>query len=327
MNTLGKTWNKFFFEEKPTEGIALFRIIWISLILMYFIADLGNIQDFYGPHALISLNTTRDQFPFIHANLFHMFSLSYKFTHSLIIVYGISLVMSLLGIFTRQALIVVLLCMTSLHQRNIWLLSSSELLMRTITLLLIFSPCGHSLSIDSLIGRLSSGIRNKRNWPVWTLRIIQIQISVIYLWTVWHKLQGETWIDGTAVYYATRLEDLTNFTIPFLLNSLLFLKLMTWGTLLLEFSLGFFIWFKKWRRPIIITGMIFHLCIQYLMSVPFFELFMIALLVNFYTPEELKAFVDKVINSFIEGIQESTLGTEIKEKIIRTLRGQHETAN
>lgn len=327
MNTLGKKWNKFFFEERPTEGIALFRIIWISLILMYFLADLGNVQDFYGPHALISLHTTREQFPFVHANLFHMFNLSYEFTYGLIIVYGISLVMSLLGLFTRPALIVALLCMASLHQRNIWLLSSSELLMRTITLLLIFSPCGHSLSIDAFIGRHLPSFKKKRNWPIWVLRIIQIQVSVIYLWTVWHKLKGETWLDGTAVYYATRLEDLTNFTIPFLLNSLFFLKLMTWGTLLVEFSLGFFIWFKKWRRPIIITGIVFHLGIQYFMSIPFFELFMIALLVNFYTPEELKAFVDKGVNSFIEGIQESTLGTEIKEKIIRTLRGQHETAN
>ncbi|MCM2350800.1 MAG: HTTM domain-containing protein [Bacteriovoracaceae bacterium] len=318
-------WDNFFFEEKPTEGIALFRIVWVGLLLMYYFADIGNIQDFYGPHALISLDTVREQFPMLHANIFHMFNISYEFTYFVVTVYGLSLALALIGLFTRPALTVVLLCMTSLHQRNIWLLSSSELLMRTITLLLIFSPCGHSLSIDSFLGNFFPRFKNKRTWSVWVVRIIQIQVSVIYLWTVFHKLKGATWLEGTAVYYATRLEDLTNFTVPYLMNSLIFLKIMTWGTLIIEFALGFFIWFKKWRKSVLILGIIFHLGIQYFMSIPFFELYLIALLINFFTPEELKAFADKGVNTFIQGIQESTLGTEIKEKIVRTLRENHET--
>lgn len=314
-------WDKFFFEERPTEGIAVFRILWVGLLLMYYFSDIGNIRDFYGPHGLISLGTVRERFPMVHANVFHMFNLSYEFTYLLFVIYGVSLLMALVGLFTRPALIVALICMTSFHQRNIWLLSSSELLMRTITMLMIFSPCGISLSIDSLINRFNNRPSKKRESTIWVLRLIQIQVSVIYLWTVWHKLKGDTWLNGTAVYYATRLEDLVNFTIPYMMDSLPFLKLLTWGTLAIEFSLGTLIWVKKFRKPAIIVGILFHLSIQYFMSIPFFELYMIALLVNFFSPEELRVFADKMVGTFIQGVSETTLGTEIKEKIIKTLRG------
>jgi hypothetical protein len=327
LNQITTAWNKFFFEEKSTDGIALFRIIWMGLILIYFLIDLGNIHDFYGPEAIISFGTARSQFPDLHANLFNLFNPSYEATHGLLIVYGISLVLSVFGLFTRWSLVVALLCMTSLHQRNIWLLSSSEMLMRAITLFLIFSPCGHSLSIDSLLGRFYSQFRQKRMWSVWALRLIQIQISVVYLWTFWHKLKGDTWIDGTAVYYATRLESMRNFSIPYLMDSTLFLKFLTWSTLVLEFSLGALIWIKEFRKPVIFIGILFHLGIEFMMTIPFFELYMIALLINFFTPEELKSFVDNLRKVFLDGIEDSSIAQGVKEKIVRTLRGQHETAN
>lgn len=316
-----KGWNKFFFEERPTEGLALFRIFWMGLIFLYFLLDIPNVVDFYGPHAVTSLSTVKEQFPFLHANLFHLFKPGYNAVYLLLTVYGVSLLFSICGLFTRTSLIVALLCMTSFHQRNIWLLSSAELLMRTITLLLIFSPCGHTLSLDSLLSRYYPSFKRPKNWSIWSLRLIQIQISVIYLWTFWHKLKGNSWIDGSAVYYATRLEFLTNSTIPFILNSAFFLKLLTWGTLLIELSLGTLVWIKEFRKPVIILGVFFHLGIEFVMSIPFFELFMIATLMNYFTPEEMRAFVIRVKHIVISGINESTMSTKLKQRLSRTIRG------
>ena len=131
-------------------------------------------------------------------------------------------------------------------------------------------------------------------WAPWALRLIQIQVSVVYLWTVWYKLTGVDWVDGTALYYATRLEDMTNFSLPIFLDSIVFVKIMTWGTLLLELALGTLIWSEKFRKPLILLGLAFHLGIEYLMSIPFFEIYMMALLLLFYSPEELRAFVWRV---------------------------------
>jgi hypothetical protein len=314
--TIVKKIDDFFFREGPTEGMALFRIIWMSLILFYYLIDLANIDKFYGPQAIITLDTARSQFPFLHANLFNLFQSSTEATYAIVIIYGISLVTSIFGLLTRASLITALFCMTSLHQRNIWLLSSSEMLMRVITLYLVFSPCGNSLSIDSFIGRFVPNYRSPKTASLWSLRLIQIQLSVIYIWTVFHKLKGHDWIDGTAVYYATRLEFMKNISIPFVLDSMTSLRLLTWSTLLIEFCLGVFIWFKSYRKFVICAGILFHLGIEMTMTIPFFELYMIVLVINFIPPEEMKSFVNNLRLKVITTLQELT-----------SVRGENEPAN
>ena len=299
-------WDRFFFRPAPVEGIAFFRIVWCFLLLIYLLFDVGNIHDFYGPKALVSLKTVKDQFDYPHMNIFHLLGDSLSVVRLMMAIYGLALFSAMIGFKTRSSLMIALICMVSFHQRNIWLLSSSEVLMRTIMIFLVCSPAGNALSIDALIGRL----RNSPlpgEWAPWALRLIQIQISIVYLWTVWHKLKGEHWIDGTAVYYATRLDSMTNFPVPFFLDNLFLIKIMTWGTLLLELALGTLIWFREFRRPLIVAGIFFHLGIEYMMSIPFFELIMISLLINFFTPEEFKELVRSYSNS--------TLTEELKKKI------------
>lgn len=308
-------WDRFFFRPVPVEGIAVFRIIWCFLLLMYLLLDIGNIADFYGPKSILSLKTVKEHFNFPHMNLFHVLGDSHSIVKLMMAIYGLSLMTALVGFRTRSSLIVALVCMVSFHQRNIWLLSSSEVLMRTIMILLICSPAGNALSVDSLIGKFRNAALPKE-WAPWALRLIQIQISVVYLWTVWHKLKGDQWIDGTAVYYATRLDSMTNFPVPVLLDNLFFIKIMTWGTLILEFALGTLIWFKEFRKPLIIAGVFFHLGIEYMMSIPFFELIMIALLINFFSPEELREFVRSYCAKVKEGIRSSTIADDMKNRIL-----------
>ena len=294
INSLIKAWDDFFFKPQPTEGVAIFRVVWCLILFAYLIFDLPNIQDFYGPNAILAHETVKSQFNYLQLNVFNFIGVSETTVYGLIFVYGIALLLGLLGVFTRTSLIIALVCMTSLHQRNIWLLSSSELLMRTITILLICSPCGHALSLDS------KWFKKERDWAPWALRLIQIQVSVVYLWTVWHKLKGDTWFDGSAVYYATRLEGLVNFPLPYVLDSKWCLRLATWSTLFIELGLGILVWFKETRRPMIILGILFHLGIEYLMSIPFFEIIMISLILNFFTPQEYRMFV----NSYLLNLRE-----------------------
>ena len=160
-------------------------------------------------------------------------------------------------------------------------------------ILLVCSPCGHSLSVDSYLGKTNPKFKKDRDWAPWALRLMQIQISVVYLCTVWQKLKGETWFDGTAVYYATRFESMKNLPVPYILDNLAILKMLTWGTLIIEVALGIFVWIKEFRIPIIILGILFHLGIEYTMCIPFFEWVMIISLLIYVTPLEARAFFMK----------------------------------
>lgn len=289
-----RSWDNFFFKAESVDLISLFRILWCSLLLIMSVIEFTNISIFYGPHALVSLDTTLSQFAFSHLDIFQYLRPSYATLYAFFGIYLIFILSALFGFYTRFSLSIVFIALVSLHQRNIWLLSSADLLIRLVTLYLIFSPCGQAFSIDSLLTKKSDQFVFAAPWA---LRLLQIQLSVVYLWTVWHKLKGGDWVDGTAVYYATRLEAMKNFPIPYIFNSIPILKMMTWGTLLVEFLLGSFIWFKEFRRPLIIIGIGFHLCIEYSMSIPFFEIIMMAMLLLF-TPGNDIARLAKFLRSF-----------------------------
>jgi hypothetical protein len=278
---------------------------------MALLFDIGNANDFYGPSAVISLQTVKSQFNYPHLNLFYIMGDDLGTVYFMMSLYGLALFSAMIGFQTRLSLFVAMALMMSFHHRNIWLLSSSEVLMRIIMIFLVCSPAGNALSVDSFLAKLKNNPL-PREWAPWALRLIQIQLSVVYIWTVWHKLKGDFWIEGTAIYYATRLQSMTNLPVPFILDNLFLIKLMTWGALILEFSLGTLIWFKEFRKPLIIMGILFHIGIEYMMSIPFFELIMIALLITYYTPEEMRAFANRWIQSAKDFLQASTLSESWK---------------
>lgn len=280
----------FLFKEEYTYNLAVFRILFIGLVFLYTLFEIGNVNDFYGPEAVVSLGTLKARFHQPQLNLFQFLNESYLVTY---LIYGISLIslfMALIGFKTSLFLVISFIGISSLQMRNIWILSSADVLVRSIFFILLFSPCYRVISVDAYLSR-KNGRPYAKEATQWTWRLIQIQVSVVYLWTCWHKLKGETWFDGSAVYYATRLDTMKNVTIPFLMDNKIVLSLATWSTLIIEFGLGFFVWFKETRKWFIIAGIGLHLGIEVLMAIPFFEWLMIVLLSSFFTPREYVSFV------------------------------------
>jgi len=74
----------FFFQPQGSEVVSLFRIIWGLVLALYFLTDFGNMADFYGPHAIISMNTVQNQFNFSHVSLFQMTGVTYSAVYFLL---------------------------------------------------------------------------------------------------------------------------------------------------------------------------------------------------------------------------------------------------
>lgn len=297
LKDLLKKYDHFWLKEDYVYNLAVFRILFVSLVFLYTLFEMGNVDDFYGPEAIVSLKTMQMRFQHLQLNLFQFLNDSYITAY---FIYGttlFSLAMVILGLKTNIFLIISFIGISSLQMRNIWILSSADILMRSIFFILLFSPCFQVLSLDALIAEKRGQPYAKKD-SQWTWRLIQIQVSVVYLWTCWHKLKGETWFDGSAVYYATRLDTMKNFSIPYLLDSKLVLSLATWSTLFIEFGLGFFVWFKETRKWFIIAGIGLHLGIEVLMAIPFFEWLMIVLLMSFFSPREYVSFIHQLSLSF-----------------------------
>ena len=92
------------------------------------------------------------------------------------------------------------------------------------------------------------------------------------------------------MYYVSRLDDLFGRgPVPgFLFDNLIGLKLMTWSALLVEILLPVALWFRQTRRFAVMTGLVLHLAIEWMMNLFFFEWIMMVGLCSFLVPDDFR---------------------------------------
>lgn len=291
MKKIQQAWNTFFYQNIPVDGLAYFRIALGSLILVTFLQDAVHAKFWWSDNGLHSLEVAKKSLHFFHINLFEILPNNLTTLYALISLKLVVILSFIVGFKTRVSTFLLIILILTFHQRNLVILNSADLLIRSFLLILLFSPCGNLYSLDAHFSR-KKGKEKERTTTAWTYRLLQLQISCVYLSTTLAKTKGELWLDGSAVYYATRLEDLTRFWIPFILDSYFTIKVLTWSTLAIEFALGLLVWIKDLRKPIIALGILFHLGIEWSMSIPTFEVLMIISLPLMLGPYQIKFYLD-----------------------------------
>jgi hypothetical protein len=249
----------------------------------------------FGPRGVVPIPTMQAYERTARFTLFYMLPLSDETVLALYIALLVAALFVALGLFTRVSLIALFLLLLSFHHRNVIILHSGDTLLRVSGFILMFSPAGEMFSLDYLMKK-RRGLAVETPWaitcPIWTQRLLQLQIAAIYCQTFCSKLAGDTWWNGTAVYYAFRLEDFTRVPIPFLFDNLFLYKVMTWGTLALELALWTLIWVKEFRYYVLFAGITFHLGLDVTMNIPLFQYIMISSYLNFVDPIEVKRALD-----------------------------------
>jgi hypothetical protein len=197
-------------------------------------------------------------------------------------VFTVAALLLTIGLWTRFSALLVFLGLISIGHRNPLVLNGADVVLRVMGFYLVLAPAGAALSVDRLraIARGEAGLKPDLV-PAWTLRLMQLQISLIYASTVLLKLKGTIWPAGLAVYYTSRLEEFYRFPVPFLAHSMLLVNLATYWTLAVELGLAFAVWIPGLRTFALINGVLLHLGIEYSMNVPQFEYIMIVNLLLF----------------------------------------------
>ncbi|HUS23189.1 MAG TPA: HTTM domain-containing protein [Aeromicrobium sp.] len=189
-----------------------------------------------------------------------------------------------LGWHSRIAALVVFVGVMSFERRNGFVFNAGDALVRIEALFMVLGPCGAALSLDRR--RTAGSFWSAQIRAPWVVRLMQVQLSLIYLSSVREKLTGPTWNDGTAVSYALRLPDLAAFSVPAWLSAdPLLMNLATWGTLALEVGLGILIWSPRWRWWILAAGVVMHTFILLSLAVAFFTVAMFVLYIAFIPPD------------------------------------------
>jgi Vitamin K-dependent gamma-carboxylase len=295
LKSLVETWNGFFFSPQSPLPLALFRIIYGALITITLLFLRPDWLNWYGAHAWVSLPTMHQMEPGTRLNLFTLLPQSDRWIEALFWVFLVSAVSLTAGFFTRLNTVVVFLCLTSIHQRNLYILHGGDTFLRVAGFFLMFAAAGAALSVDRLMrirrGREGTAIRSVSPWAQ---RMIQFELAILYFAAFCGKAQGAPWIDGTALYYVYHLEELRRFPVPAWFLHPMLLKLGSWSALLVEFSLGTLIWIKELRYYILAAGLLFHLFIEYSLNIPLFEWDILSGYILFVDAADLTRFWKRV---------------------------------
>lgn len=106
-----------------------------------------------------------------------------------------------------------------------------------------------------------------------SIRVLQIQVCVVYLVSTLYKLYGEHWLDGSAIHHLMS-NEVYNLFYPVKVD-LWLSKIMVYSVLVYQCLFPLFIWIRKFKTVLIFVGVGIHLGIMLMMGLFFFSLVMI----------------------------------------------------
>lgn len=293
LRSLMRAWNRFFFEPQSPTPIAMFRIFYGLLVIADLILLSPDWQTWFGPRGLVTLQGMRALEPGPRLNVFTLLPPTAFWPDAVFWVMLAAAITLTVGYRTRTSSIVVWVLLASIHQRNLLITNSGDTMMRVTGFFLMFAPAGAAYSVDRWLRRRQSAEGDEiPPCSPWAQRMIQIELSLLYIMSFWTKSMGPAWVNGTALHYVEHLDQFRRFPLPAMFLDPLVVRVETWGTLAIEFALGFLIWFKELRYRVLLAGVVLHLGLEYAMNVPLFQWIMLSTFITFVEPADLERALD-----------------------------------
>jgi hypothetical protein len=280
-------WTAFWFAPTDPATLALVRVAFGMLILLWTLSlapDLGAFFSRAGVVGDVAAKWAGWQWSVlwvVNSDL----AIGALYVALLVASVGV-----LVGWRTRACAAVVFVGVTSFQRANPYVFNSGDTLLSLLSLYIMIAPSGAAFSLDSRRARR----RGEPGGPiaVWPLRLVQIQVSVMYLGAAVSKFQGPSWRDGTAASYAARLPDLVRFPLGDVFErSALAGQVATYATLAIESSLAVLIWHRRTRPFALAAGVLLHLSIDLSIRVGFFTLAVFVTYLSFANPRRVRAAV------------------------------------
>jgi hypothetical protein len=274
---VGDAWNRFWFTPQPTSTVALFRIAVGTVTIGWALGLLPGLRDFFSSTGIepFSVDTTWGLFAHVHGDA------------AVFVGWGalvVSSVCVIVGFRTKAASVAQFVLVFSFIERSMAIFNSGDGLVRIATFLLIFMPAGESLSVDRWRRDREHFWEFPERAP-WALRLMQVQISVLYLSSAREKLVGGGWADGTALSYVWRMDDIVRFHVPdFVVRSATMVALATFLAFAVEILIGIFVWVRSTRPLVLGLGIALHIAIDLTLRIGFFSAIIIATYIAFLSP-------------------------------------------
>jgi Vitamin K-dependent gamma-carboxylase len=240
-----RRFDRFFFESCDPRLAPLIRVAYAALLVVYTLVLIPDAARWFSDHGILSIDSARKMTGTSHESLF-FYVTSPAAIRICLGTFLLQAIMLLFGCWSRFQAACVFCWLVSFQHRNLMITDGEDVVFRWFAFFMIFLPLDHRWSLSR---RFSSSDHDSDASHMWSLRLIQIQMVVIYLSSAWCKLLGETWRNGSASFHVARMDDYFGrlplptslFDEPWLFRSL------TWGTIAIEALVPIFIWLPRFR--------------------------------------------------------------------------------
>lgn len=276
-------------------GATILRFLLGFFLFKDFIIFTTNKKYLFNSSGIVSYETYQDIINYYNLHLFNI-NFNYELNISIFLFLGIIFsFLFLLGFLQQISALIIFILLFIFKIRNIYLLDGAD---NVISVILPFYFFINTYSFSKKYDQIIDGLLNRFKLSKFARIIsfygaigIMIQISIIYFFAGLHKLDGETWRNGTALYYILNSNDFS----PSLLNayisrSLVLIKFLSWFTIFFQLSFPILIWFKKFKKIYIILGIFLHLGIFILMKIDNFSFVLISCYAIFFNNKFYRRF-------------------------------------
>ena len=257
-----------YFEMDP-RTLAFGRIFFALVLIGDLIRRIPWLREFYTNAGILPNHTVLWRPPV--SRLFSFFFMSSLPEEAAIwfVICFICFFCFLIGFKTRLFHVLSFVMTTSLHNRMLFAENWGGVAIGALMAWTVWMPMGRRISVDAVLASLrarrnetpedlAAGLPAPDNTPARSLAVfgLLLQIAIIYWFNFVHK-SGQTWKDGSAVYYVLHQERIITWLglqirehVPYSLT-----KLLTHGTLVIEAAAPFLILtpvFWRVTRPLTI---------------------------------------------------------------------------
>lgn len=214
------------------------------------------------------------------------------------------LVLVTVGFCTRLSLLAAIVLAATFNNRVVEMMNGGDSLFRNGLYFLLLSPAGACWSVDRWLARRLGWVAD--DGPVfiapWSVRLMQIQLAVMYLFTGLVKLSDlhwdngrltGDWLDGEALYWVMNDIAVTRWSYAQAPVPLALCRFLTWGTLIFEIGFGLFVLIRPLRLPVLLAGIALHLGIFLSMEIGWFSQITLCWYVLFASGDWLASWVSR----------------------------------
>lgn len=269
-------------ETVRAERLAALRIGLAAVLLLDILGCyLPYLSVFLGPGSLGAPDVLveRGAARYYSWSLFRWVD-SASLTHVLFAVWAISAFCLLIGFFSRTSAVIAWALSLSVFHVNPFLVNSGDNARNTLLFYLMLCPCGAAWSIDAWWKRRRGFVNGPVFVHPWPIRLLFVQLAVLYFMTGVFKLLSPDWREGTAMHY--HLANLAWTRLPYeqLPAAHLVSLAFDWITLVWELGFPFLVFLPITRKPALWLGVLFHLGTVLFFRIGPFPLYMLC----FYLP-------------------------------------------